>query len=82
MSTRRKKGKIDLTVSEQLRQAITESGLSIYAISKGSGVTQPVVARFTSGERDIRMATADKLFKFFGMVATPPTRGPSGSAEG
>lgn len=60
------------TMSDQLRRAIRDSGLSVYAISKGSGVSQPVVARFSTGQRDIRMETADKLFAFFQMRATAP----------
>ncbi|HWB11814.1 MAG TPA: helix-turn-helix transcriptional regulator [Pirellulales bacterium] len=64
-------------MSDQLRRAILDSGLSIYAVAKGSGVSQPVVARFVAGERDIRMETADRLFAFFRMQATaakPPAR--------
>lgn len=60
------------TMSEQLRQAIHDSGLSIYAVAKGSGASQPVVARFAAGERDIRLETADRLFAFFEMRATAP----------
>lgn len=60
------------TMSDQLRQAIVDSGLSVYAVAKGSGVSQPVIARFVAGERDIRMATADQLFAFFQMRATAP----------
>jgi plasmid maintenance system antidote protein VapI len=55
------------TLTDQLKAAIERSGLSIYAISKGSGVAQPVLSRFMAGERDIRMATADKLAAFFGL---------------
>lgn len=62
----------EATMSEQLRRAILESGLSVYAVAKGSGVSQPVIARFVAGERDVRMATADRLFAFFGMRATMP----------
>jgi predicted XRE-type DNA-binding protein len=56
------------TISEQLRAAIAESELSSYRIAKGAGVPQPVVHRFASGKRkNIRLDTADKLAKFFGM---------------
>jgi predicted transcriptional regulator len=72
-----KRQKSEPTMSDQLRQAILDSGLSVYAVAKGSGVSQPVIARFVAGERDIRMATADQLFAFFRMRATepkPPTK--------
>lgn len=60
------------TLSEQLRTAMLNSGLSVYAIAKGSGVSQPVAARFANGERDIRLETAGKLFAYLGMRATEP----------
>ena len=58
--------------SEALRKGIQESGKSIYQIAKEAGVSQIVISRFLSGERDIRMATADKLAESLGF--TLPTR--------
>ncbi len=48
-------------IAASLRTAITKSDKSAYQISKESGVSHPVILRFLSGERDIRLATADKL---------------------
>ena len=48
-------------VSEALRGAIRRSGKSVYQIAKAANVSQIVVSRFLSGERDIRMETADRL---------------------
>ncbi len=49
------------SLSDALRQAVRASDKSMYEIAKDAGVSQIVLSRFVSGERDIRMATADKL---------------------
>ena len=49
------------SLSEVLREAIRSSGKSVYQIAKAANVSQIVVSRFLSGERDIRMETADRL---------------------
>ena len=49
------------SLSEDLRLAIRKSGKSVYQIAKAANVSQIVVSRFLSGERDIRMETADRL---------------------
>ena len=36
-------------------------------MAKAAGVSQIVISRFLSGERDIRMATADKLAGALGL---------------
>jgi DNA-binding phage protein len=48
-------------LSQALRDALRASDKSMYQIAHDAGVSQIVVSRFLSGERDIRMATADKL---------------------
>lgn len=48
-------------LSEALRKAIRECGKSVYQIAKEANVSPIVISRFLSGERDIRLATADKL---------------------
>ena len=49
------------TLSDALKQAIRASEKSEYQVAQEAGVSQIVISRFLSGERDIRMATADKL---------------------
>ena len=39
----------------------------MYQIAQDAGVSQIVLSRFLSGERDIRMATADKLAEALGL---------------
>lgn len=64
-----------MAISEQLREAIRDSGLSVYRIAKDSGIPQQTLQRFLTDERDIRLGqTADKLAEFFGMKLTQPKR--------
>jgi hypothetical protein len=49
------------SLSQTLREAIRGSGKSVYQIAKAANVSQIVVSRFLSGERDIRMETADRI---------------------
>jgi transcriptional regulator with XRE-family HTH domain len=53
-----------MTVSEQLRRAIADSGLSHRTIAQGSGVSEPVLSRFTRG-RQIRSGVLDRLARYF-----------------
>ena len=63
------------SLAQQLLAAINDSGLSVYAIAKATGVRQQVLQRFVAGDRDnIRIDTADKLATFFGMRFTAPRR--------
>jgi hypothetical protein len=54
-------------LSQALRDALRASEKSMYQIAQDAGVAQIVVSRFLSGERDIRMATADKLAEALGL---------------
>lgn len=54
-------------IAKTLRSAIKNSKKSVYQIAKDAGVAHPVILRFISGERDIRLATADKLAAALGM---------------
>ena len=54
-------------ISDALRSAIQASPKSVYQICKDAGLSQIVVSRFLSGERDIRLATADRLAKALGI---------------
>jgi DNA-binding phage protein len=54
-------------ISDALRRAIQASPKSVYQICKEAGISQIVISRFVSGERDIRLATADRLAKALGI---------------
>ena len=49
------------SLSDALKGAIRQSEKSVYQIAKEARVSQIIISRFLSGERDIRMATVDKL---------------------
>ena len=55
------------SLSDALKQAIRDSDKSEYQIAQQADVSQIVISRFLSGERDIRMATADKLAGALGL---------------
>jgi len=67
-----------MALQDQLRQAIQDSGLSLYRIAKGSGIAYQVLHRFASGERDLTLETATKLADYFGMKLTRPRRPKTG----
>ena len=54
-------------IAAALKAALESSPQSIYKICQEAGISQIVVSRFLSGERDIRLATADRLAKVLGL---------------
>jgi hypothetical protein len=63
-----------MSLTDQLREAIHNSNATIYRIATDSGLPCAVVYRFVSGERDIKLSTANELAEFFGMRFTRPRR--------
>lgn len=55
------KRKVERTISAELRQAIADSGLTHYAIGKTAGVSPAVISRFSTGERGLTLAVADRI---------------------
>jgi hypothetical protein len=62
-----------MSLSDQLREAIRNYG-SVYAVARDSGVSQPVLQRFVTDQRDMYLKTADRLAEFFEMKLTRPKR--------
>ena len=54
------------SLSELLRRSIRESGRSLEDIAGAAGVSPIVIVGFMSGDRDIHMATADRLARSLG----------------
>jgi transcriptional regulator with XRE-family HTH domain len=69
-------------LTDELKRAIRESGLSRYEISKRTGVNEAVLSRFMAGKVNVNLATADALAESLGLrfVVDPPAenRKPSG----
>ncbi len=62
---------------DALRQAIIDSGKSSYELREETGVNHGVILRFLSGERDIRLQTAEKLAMAVGLsLKRDPERHP------
>jgi hypothetical protein len=55
-------------LSSALKGAIRASDMSVYRIATQAHVSQIVISRFLSGERDIRMATADRIAGVLGLT--------------
>jgi transcriptional regulator with XRE-family HTH domain len=55
------------TVSQQLRDVIDSRGLTPYAVAKLADVDPGVIARFASGQRDIRLQTLDRIAAALGL---------------
>jgi plasmid maintenance system antidote protein VapI len=55
------------TISEQLRAAIQDSGLSHNELAKATGVNQPSISRFVSGDRGLGSESIDKLAAYLGL---------------
>ena len=64
MATKRKKSR---TMTETLRQAITDSGLAFIEIERQSGVLRQTLMKFARNEQSLRLDMADKLAEFFAL---------------
>ena len=58
------------TVSEQMRKAIEQSGMSRYAICKVTGIDKATLSRFMAG-RGLSMEALDRLCRFLGLELKP-----------
>ena len=54
-------------MTEVLRRAVRESGQSIYAIAKATGIVQESLSRFVRGKQSLRLDKADALAAYFGL---------------
>jgi plasmid maintenance system antidote protein VapI len=64
------KGKKRPTMTDILKQAIRDCGLTGNRLAIESRVAQPIIHRFMAGDRDIKLGTADKLAIYFKLRLT------------
>ena len=51
-------------LSDQVRRAIDACGVSRYRIAKETGISEPTISRFMSGERGLTTTALDKLAEY------------------
>lgn len=61
------KSKKKPTMTDALKAAIKESGLTRYEISKATGILQTSLSRFVRGETSLRLDKADVLAEYLGL---------------
>ena len=60
--------------SDQLRRAVRESGMTRYALSKTTGVSQAVLCRFVAGTAGMSLDSIDRLMDVLGLEIRPRKR--------
>jgi len=53
------------TMSEVIRRAIVESGMSYKSLSRETDLTRASIQRFVDGRQSLRLDLADRLAEFF-----------------
>jgi transcriptional regulator with XRE-family HTH domain len=79
MARKKAKPKRTKLVSDQLRQAIDDSGLTRYRIAQETGISATALALFYNGQRGLSSKALDKLGEFLQLTITlgrkPDTKG-------
>jgi transcriptional regulator with XRE-family HTH domain len=60
-------GKEHVKLSEQVRRAVEESGMSRYAICKAIGMHESVMSRFMNGKGGLQQDSLDALADLLGL---------------
>jgi len=60
-------------ITDVLKQAVVESGISYKSLSRQTGVARASIQRFIDGRQSIRLDVADRLAVFFGLAVVPGT---------
>lgn len=58
------------TFSDQLRQAIDDSGVSRYRIAKSTGISESTLSKFYLGQRGLSMEALNALGEFLQLKIT------------
>jgi hypothetical protein len=54
-------------LTERIQEAIRSGGMSRYAISKTTGISQDLLCHFMKGRSSLSFATADKILDVLGL---------------
>src|SRR5262245_47218389 len=65
------KRKTNSSLAKQLRQAIRDSGLSLYELAKRSGVAAPTLSRFMRNERTLTLPVVSRICDTLGLHLCP-----------
>ena len=55
-------------LSDQIRQAIDDSGLSRYKIAKATGIDESALGRFYNGQQGLTTGTLDLVGEYLGLT--------------
>jgi hypothetical protein len=55
------------TVSQTVRRAVLDSGVTLYRVAKDARVSYAVLHRFVSGKRGLSIETLDKVCHYLGL---------------
>src|SRR6476469_2737154 len=66
---------------DQLKDAIRQSGRTLYRLSKESGIGHDRLSRFVRGERGLSLEAADAIFRTLGLRVTPTAQQTSPTTE-
>lgn len=69
----------DMTLSNEIRRAIEDSGWSRYRLAQETGIAQSVLSRFMAG-KSLTLDTVDRIAKVLGLKLAP-TRKPKATKE-
>jgi plasmid maintenance system antidote protein VapI len=59
-------------MTDVLRRAIVQSGITYKGLSRETGVARASIQRFVDGRQSIRLDMADRLAAYFGLIVTEP----------
>jgi predicted transcriptional regulator len=59
------------TFTDQLREAIRDSGMTRYAISVQTGIAQSTLCKFLKAERGMSLDSVDRLMECLGLEIRP-----------
>ena len=77
------KNKPKTTLTDALKAAIEQSGLTRYRIARGTKIDEATLMRFLRGETSLRLDKADKLAAYLGLrlLADPDAKPPEPTPE-